>query len=267
MSPDRLSINCRTARSFVRTAYVLDGGFNPTLDIPIEGGPAWLDSERYQIVAKADGTPGQETMLGPMLRALLEDRFKMKVHRETREVPVYALTVAKSGAKLQSAQEGMLRGFLSTLSKAAPPALESGQKTFCGLAHGHRAGPNVTLEVLGATVDEFSKAFGASWIGLDRIVINKAGIKGTFDFHMEFAPGEETPGFAASLEALALSSTRRVSGFSITDILRSLGRSVDLYRDPKAWVKARIRERASRIYRHRSRGEALRKLMVKASPG
>ena len=47
-------------------------------------------------------------MLGPMLRALLEDRFRSKIHRETREIPVYDLTVARGGLKMQAVQPGRL---------------------------------------------------------------------------------------------------------------------------------------------------------------
>jgi uncharacterized protein (TIGR03435 family) len=240
-SPDRLSINCQTVRNFVRTAYVLDGRFNPFLDIPIEGGPAWIDSERYQIVAKAEGTPGQETMSGAMLRALLEDRFKMKVHRETREVPVYALTVAKGGPKLQRAQEGSC----ATLDLSNGPAAPDPSKKpliFCAAAHGGRSGPNFKLEVLGATLDQFSRAIGATWVGLDRIVINKTGIKGTFDFHMEFAPGDETPELKTWLAAGpqtdgSPTSSDPSGGPSIfTAIQKQLGLKLESAKGPREFI-------------------------------
>ncbi len=103
----RLVLNCQSLgdadRSFpglIAQAYGLFAGGhrNPPWTMPpVEGGPAWLKSDRYEIVAKAAGDTSQDTMNGPMLQALLEDRFKLKVHRETREIPVYALTVAKAG--------------------------------------------------------------------------------------------------------------------------------------------------------------------------
>src|SRR5215467_8805291 len=67
-------------------------------------GPDWLATERYDIQAKipagfGDGTVREEMRL--MMQSLLEDRFKLKFHRETRELPVYALVVMKSGAKLK----------------------------------------------------------------------------------------------------------------------------------------------------------------------
>lgn len=99
----RMILKCATAANLIQQAYVLftNGlSLNPQ-SFPISGGPGWLDSDHYDITAKAEGNPPLETMMGPMLQSLLEDRFKLKLHRETREVPVYALTVAKAGLKLK----------------------------------------------------------------------------------------------------------------------------------------------------------------------
>ena len=76
----------------IRAAY----GIN---DYQLPGGPGWIDSERYDIVAKAPpNTPNNR--LGPMLQKLLADRFKLAVYHETRELPVYALIVGKDGPKI-----------------------------------------------------------------------------------------------------------------------------------------------------------------------
>jgi len=64
----------------------------------IEGGPAWINSDTFEILAKGDSA--QNVQLLPMLQSLLEDRFKLKVHREIRQRPVYTLTVAKNGPRL-----------------------------------------------------------------------------------------------------------------------------------------------------------------------
>jgi len=64
-------------------------------------GPGWLDSEEYDIVAKAPSGAG-ENQQPAMLRALLADRFKLALHRDTKEIPIYALVVAKNGAKILS---------------------------------------------------------------------------------------------------------------------------------------------------------------------
>ena len=68
-------------------------------DFQVVGAPAWVNSDRYDIEAKADdsvASQGNSNTTGPMLQSLLEDRFKLVVRRETRELPIYELTVAKA---------------------------------------------------------------------------------------------------------------------------------------------------------------------------
>src|SRR6202035_3442216 len=73
-------------------------------DKKLSGGPSWMNSEHYDIeAAAADPSKVAETQLYAMLRTLLEDRFQLKTHRETREVQGFALKVSKGGAKLQQA--------------------------------------------------------------------------------------------------------------------------------------------------------------------
>jgi uncharacterized protein (TIGR03435 family) len=156
--------------------------------LPISGGPAWIYSDRYVINAEAAGKASEETMEGPMLQALLEDRFRLKVHRETREVPVYALTVAKGGSKLQRVAEGGCTPLdYSTFPR---PPLPPGKK-YCDGIVGGRKGPNTTLSADEATVDNFSKLLG---LVLDRPIVDKTGLPGKYNFHLEFAVDETTPG-------------------------------------------------------------------------
>jgi len=68
----------------------------------ISDGPSWIDTERYDIVATADAVVPEKHVVGPMLRALLEDRFRLKLHRETRELPVLNLTQKSSGKLMTS---------------------------------------------------------------------------------------------------------------------------------------------------------------------
>jgi uncharacterized protein (TIGR03435 family) len=93
-SPGRLKLECRTVMSLVRMAYAQFANGQrraPGSEVPIEGGPSWINSIAYTIEAKADGSPGLEMMSGPMMQALLEDRFKLRVRRNTQAVPVYEL--------------------------------------------------------------------------------------------------------------------------------------------------------------------------------
>jgi uncharacterized protein (TIGR03435 family) len=172
-STDRLTLNCRTVMDFVEAAYAPR---TPLSSVPIDGGPAWINSDGYTIEAKADGTPGQATMMGPMLQALLEDRFKLKIHRENREVPVYALTVANGGPKLQSSSPGSCVPVDYSLPTPHPQ--------FCGTPK--RGDPGFHL--IGATMADLCWVLSAPEIS-DRKTVDKTGIAGMFDIQLP-GPGE-----------------------------------------------------------------------------
>lgn len=157
--------------------------------LPVEGGPAWINSERYTLDAKAEGTPSPEMMQGPMLQAVLEDRFKLKTHLETRDVPVYELTVAKGGLKASRAEEGSCTP--RDPANAGHP-LEPGQKPYCGQSHLTKKGPNISVDLRSMTLDDLSK-----WLdlGVDRLVVDKTAMAGKFDFHLEYALDESSPLF------------------------------------------------------------------------
>ena len=131
-----------------------------------------------------------------MFQALLEDRFKLKIHRETREIPVYELTVARSGFKLQPLKEGSCTPF-DQLPGPSPADLSA--KSFaeafskaCGVTrYGKAAGGMIAAEFRGMSLDEVSRELTRR---LDRPVINKTGFTGLFDLHVEFSPDPATPG-------------------------------------------------------------------------
>src|SRR5690242_6568515 len=81
-------------RGIIKAAYRLQE--NQLVDLP-----GWADSERFDITAKAEQNIGGEA-IWPLVRALLEDRFKLRFHRETRQLPVYALVVSKPGKLVES---------------------------------------------------------------------------------------------------------------------------------------------------------------------
>ena len=95
--PGRLTASA-PVRLLMQNAYTVQS-------FQIVGGPAWIDSERYAIEAKADGNASRAEIF-LMLQSLLEDRFQLKIHRETRELPVYALVPARGGLKLPPPKEG-----------------------------------------------------------------------------------------------------------------------------------------------------------------
>jgi uncharacterized protein (TIGR03435 family) len=181
-SPGRLNLNCQSVMGLIRMAYIFfaDGHLHPGVAIPIVGGPGWVDSERYSINAAVEGAQSQEQMRGPMMQALLEERFYVKVHRETREIPVYALTVARGGPKLPPFREGSCNPIDFT---KFPPSVP--EKPCPSL--GKPDGPNVTIDAQGATVADFCKFFLSR---LDRPVIEKTGLRGRFNFHLTYAEAD-----------------------------------------------------------------------------
>jgi uncharacterized protein (TIGR03435 family) len=191
--PGRLYLKCVSVKDLIGIAYrdYADGrppvGFRlGSSGNPITGGPAWISSAFYEINAKPEGSPSPGTMRGPMLQALLEDRFKVKIRRNTKEVPAYALTVAKSGFKLKSLEGGCLK----TPAGEPPGPLEPGPRR-CGGMTMNIARAGATLDFKATTVAEFSQDV-RNFVG--RPVVDKTAIAGVFDFHLEFEPEENTAG-------------------------------------------------------------------------
>jgi bla regulator protein blaR1 len=98
----RLNANNVTLEELIRWAYQVR-------DFQISGAPGWVNSERYDVAAKGDGNPRYDALqpeLETMFQSVLVDRFKLAFHRETRELPVYSLVVAKNGPKIHAVEEG-----------------------------------------------------------------------------------------------------------------------------------------------------------------
>jgi uncharacterized protein (TIGR03435 family) len=135
----------------------------------ISGGPVWLRTDPFEIVAKAPGdaspTPEQ---LRLMLQTLLEERFGLKVHRETKEGPVYALVVAKNGPKMKR-------------STATDASFSAG-------------GPHQVVKLTFQKRDmEFFVHQLPANAPLGRSVLDKTGLTGDWDFELTFMPGAPPP--------------------------------------------------------------------------
>lgn len=201
-SPGKLSVRCNTLANLIQQAYGVfaNGTGLNTQSVPISGGPDWIAFDHFDINAKADGNPPLELMMGPMLQALLEDRFHLKLHRETREVPVYALTVAKGGLKVKPVEDGSCTP-LDFAKIMAPPTAGQPPANLCGTTRFGRNGAVLTVNMHAMSMTEFCRNLsgGPTGSGLDRPVADKTGINGMFDFHLEFAPDQTTPGFLMQL--------------------------------------------------------------------
>jgi uncharacterized protein (TIGR03435 family) len=173
-------------RMLLRQAYDVQ-------DFQIVGGPNWLASDRFDIVAKPpDGMTGPE-QIRPMLRALLAERFKLVAHNETREMPIYSLVVARAdaklGPKLSAAKVDCEARFAAARRGGGPPPAfpAPGQPMECGFM----MGPG-TMNVGGMPMLELARSLSPM---VGRIVIDKTGLKGRYDFQMTYAP--EGRGFGA----------------------------------------------------------------------
>lgn len=152
-------------------------------------------------------------MQGPMLQALLEDRFKLKIHHETREGPVYALTLARGGSKLKPFKDGSCTQMPSTFPVPKPA---SGQR-YCKAMVSTR-GPSVDAE--GSTLSAFSKLLN---LVLDRPVIDKTGIAGRFDIHLEFTLDQVTPGLLGLAPDTSAAASEPTGPTIFTAIQEQLG--------------------------------------------
>jgi uncharacterized protein (TIGR03435 family) len=147
----------------LRECITIAYGISPDRDYAITG-PAWIGTERYDIVAKVPAeTPRPEVLR--MLQALLADRFHLRLHRADKEMRVYLLTVDRTGAKLKAVQE---RG-----------------ENFTWRA-GHIA---VQSESMAGFADRLSRPM----FGLGAPVIDSTGLAGVFDFALDWIPENVQP--------------------------------------------------------------------------
>jgi len=183
VSPGGYSTSCTPLRNLIRLAYAptQHSFFRQT---EVLGGAAWLDTEVYDIGARGANI---ETLdrFHAMLQRLLEDRCNLKIHTETREVPVYALTVAKGGLKIHPPKPGSCRPGVIEDGTIRPPQPATDEPVLlpCGWTRTILQRGNWTSTGLGVTMDGIANMLGR----LDRLVVNRTGIAGMFDVHLEYA--------------------------------------------------------------------------------
>jgi uncharacterized protein (TIGR03435 family) len=105
----KLTIEAAELRQIVGLAYAIQR-------VRVEGGPGWADSDQFDIVAKAENPDAARDEIRSMLQTLLAERFRLVVHRETKEIPAYSLVLGKSGSKLKEAAPDKKSGLANTVS-------------------------------------------------------------------------------------------------------------------------------------------------------
>ena len=176
-TPDGYSVENGTVKYLIMEAYAVKWD-------SIIGGPAWLGSDHFDIDAKvtpaADAPPPKLTSAQrkQMIKSLLADRFKLAVHDETKDAPIYELDLAKSGSKLPESTPGdtFAKGFKGIDDNPVPigyPVL---------LGFGHLFGQSVTIASL---IDYLTST-------LKRPIVDKTGLTGKFDLSLQWTP-DNTP--------------------------------------------------------------------------
>ncbi len=158
----RYELKSATMVDLIRTAYDVDGE-------TVIGGPSWLESDRYDVIAKAPLSTSPET-LRIMLQSLLADRFQLKVHHDSQPLPVYALTVGKRKLQLKETD-----GSGEVGCKGQPQAPTAGvvpiQIVSCH---------NLTMAAFAVRVRQMANAY------LDHTVVDLTGLKGSWDFDIRW---------------------------------------------------------------------------------
>jgi bla regulator protein BlaR1 len=153
----------------------------------LTGGPSWINTERYDIEAKPDdatvaalqsANPDKRfEIMMPMLQSMLEERFKLTVHHDKKELQVYSLVVAKNGPKMHASD---------------PAPTDPAASVPLGPGHGNirmgRGQLDVDSQPLSQVVDVLSHILG-------RVVVDNTGLTGKYDFNLKWTPGDEEQAF------------------------------------------------------------------------
>jgi uncharacterized protein (TIGR03435 family) len=191
--PGRLRLACVTTVNLIRLAYLVFPTGEPNAPVsptvfqePISGGPTWIDSDRYTVDAKSSTAVNVEMMKGPMMQRLLEERFSLKTHWETKQKDLFELTVVKDGPNLQRAKEG---GCVPSDRNHPLPAPAPGEPApvACGVLRLNSSGG---FDIAGVTMADLCRQLSAY---VDREIVNKTGITGVFDAHLDFNRSDIAP--------------------------------------------------------------------------
>ena len=225
-----------TVRFLIQYAY----GLQPDQMV---GGPSWLNSDRFDIVAK--GNPDQTDQMRLMLRALLADRFQLGVRTEARDLPIYALVVARKDGKLgpkitpstvdckalDDAKEK------PQLGKVVDKAGKSGDAPGCGIRIGGGQG---TMVVGGASLAQVASSL-SPWVG--RLVVDRTGLAGNFDLTLSWTPDRVPQGLDKKVAAGGLAPADPNGPSIFTAVQEQLGLKLDAQKGP---VQVLIIDRAER---------------------
>jgi len=207
-------------RALIRHAYQLQ-------DFELVGGPKWIDADRVDVVAKAEGDPAPAQMR-LMLKTLLADRFKLQLHAEARDLAIYALVLARRDGKIgpdlrrsdgDCSQSAALEDTLGITPRPGPPD----PAATCGF---FGPGPGGSAKFRGVTIGVLARFLAPP---ARRPVVDRTGLTGYFDADLEptaeFGPPPPPPGAADRIDRGSLASI-------FTVLQDRLGLKLDAQRGP-----------------------------------
>ena len=196
---DRYMIRDATMVDLISTAYSVEAD-------NVLGGPAWLETDRFDVIAKAPPTTAPDT-LKLMLRDLLANRFKLVEHSDTKPMQVYVLSAGKGGKSKMKEAEGSENGGCQGVDQGppAPGAIPQAWVRCKGM----------TMDVLAQSLHDMAGAY------IDKPVVNSTGIEGTWDLELKWTPRG----------ALARAGDEGISIFNAVDT--ELGLKLDLQKVPR----------------------------------
>lgn len=218
MPGGRISAVNVTLKMVIARAYGLQG-------YQLSGGPGWADTVRYNIEAKPDMPVENEWK--EMLQNLLIDRFQLAFHRETKELPVYALVLARKDGKLGPGMVESKEGGCAERDPSKPMGPPGpGQLPYCGNVLGGAGQLTGTAANIGDVAVMLSLSVG-------RKVIDKTGLTGKYDITLKYTPGEDQRSMMVAPGAPPPPAPADTSGPSLfTGLQEQLGLKLESQRRP-----------------------------------
>lgn len=231
MLPNGMNATLATVRMLILSAYQIR-------DYQLAGGPGWVDSDRFDISARAAGEVTPE-VARQMLKNLLGDRFKLRAHSETRQVDVHALVLAhgdgrlgpglkRTSAECEATLEARKKG--GAAPPSGPPDLQAIRKqTFCGMSiMGSMSSGASNYSMGGVTLDRLVNQIAGEVGGP---VVDRTGLTGLFDILLEYASQRRQLQAAPPVNAPDL--TKDVAPPSLRDALQEqLGLELETAKGP-----------------------------------
>jgi uncharacterized protein (TIGR03435 family) len=232
MPPGRFTATNIPLRVLITNAYQLSF-------FQVVGGPDWAGTDRFDIVAKApDGAPPEQTRA--MVRTLLEDRFKLVVHMETRDTPIYALVRARTDGlgpnlKASAMDCGPIRAQRAAATAdaararggriAVPPPPGPTEQVVCQMRVSGRGGPTLNYRGGNITMPALANAL-RPYVG--REVVDRTGLTGEFDFDLQFSAPPTTAQTDAGIPVAPLDDAASI----FTALEEQLGLKLESTRGP-----------------------------------